>query len=423
LGAGARPSRRNGRAAALLLTLGALAALSAPPAQATTVAPVWQCRASALWASLTGNNRVEPILANGSPNTANGASADRPQCASDEAGLGNLATPLGLPPDLITAKTASAITAIAPDLGNPIEQSVTSSGKIEDLTLQLPPGGSGLVLGVQLATADATASCAGGTPKLSGTSEVAGLSVNGQGGSLDQVLQQLSDALQPLGMLITIKVNEQIKDAGSLTQRALHISIINQQGQAPVLDVVLGEAKVAANGEVCNSQKQPCPAGYGLDSTLKCVPVVGSQTLSQVVEAVKSHSNPLNGQNGSTCAHRTMYFDRNRRQTFSTRFGTRVVTRGRLVNCKGKSIIGAKIDVVHIVDGKRHLLKTGMKSRGGGRLTLILPLNLTTRSVEFDYRAHLTSRRVTSRRTLRLTVLDRYGRSVTLSERRSLQRH
>lgn len=422
MGKGAHRSRSLSAAACLVFAVVALAALGAAPAGATTVAPVWQCRASALWASVAGNNRVEPVLANGNPNTANGASPDRPQCASDEAGLGNLATPLGLPSDLISAKTASAITAIAPDLGNPISQAVDSTGKVEDLTLQLPPGGSGLVLNVQAATAEATASCAGGVPKMTGTSTVAGLSVNGQGGTLDQVVQQLSQGLQPLGELISIKADEQIKDANSLTQRALHISIINQANQAPVLDLVLGEAKVGANGDVCNPQKQPCPAGFGLDSSLKCVPVVGGPTLTQVVEAVKAHGSPLNGRNGSTCAHLTMWFVRNHRTAFTSRFGKRVVLRGRLVNCKGKPIIGAKIDVVHIVNGKRHLLKTGMKSRGGGKLTLIEPLNLTTRRLEFDYRAHLTSSRVTSRRTLRLRVVDRFGHSVTLAERRRLQR-
>jgi hypothetical protein len=407
-------SSRRGRALrGLLLTLclGLPAVLGTVPAQATTVPPVWQCRGSALWASLAGNNRVEPIVANGNPNTAANASPDRPQCAAAEDGLENMASPLGLPPDLLTAKTASATTAITPDLGNPIEQKLLSTGKIEDLTLQLPPGGSGLVLGVTLAKAQATASCSGGTPKLDGSSQVTGLSVNGQGGSLDQVLQQLSDGLQPLGMLISIKVNEQVKDAASLTQRALHISIVNQADMSPVLELVVGEAKVAANGEVCNPQKQPCPAGFGLDSTLTCVPVAGSiQTLTQVVEATKLKSS-VNGRNGG-CGHITMYFDRNRKRTFASRYGTRVVTRGRLVNCKGKPIVGAKIDVVHIIHGHRRLIKTGLKSRADGRLTLILPLNLTTRSIEYDYRGHLSSRRVSSRRTLHLTVRNRRGRIV-----------
>jgi hypothetical protein len=406
--AGTPTFRRAGTAAALVIVLAGLV-LGPATAQATTVPPVWQCRASALWASIAGNNRVEPILANGNPNTAGGASADRPQCASAEAGLGNLPTPLGLPPDLLSAQTASATTAITPDLGNAIDQKLVSSGKIEDLTLQLPPGGSGLVLKVGLAQAQATASCAGGMPKLDGSSLVTNLSVNGQGGSLDQVIQQLSDGLQPLGMLISIKANEQVRDAGSLTQRALHISIINQASQAPVLELVLGEAKVAANGDVCNPAKQPCPAGFGLDSSLKCVPVAGAiQTLEQVVEAARVQSS-LNGRNGSTCAHLTMWFVRGHGEAYASRFGTRVVTRGRLVNCKGKSIVGAKIDVVHVIRGHRHLIKTGLKSRPGGLLTLILPMNLTTRSIEYDYRAHLSSRRVTARRTLHLTVRNRQG--------------
>src|SRR5262249_43028463 len=83
-----------------------------------------------------------------------------------------------------------------------------------------------------------------------------------------------------------------------------------------------------------------------------------------------------------------MWFAKNKTHSFTTKSGERVVTRGVLRDDQGKGIQGARIDVIHILrDGSRRILKTGLKSREGGRLTLILPLNLDTRQIEFDYRA------------------------------------
>jgi hypothetical protein len=93
---------------------------------------------------------------------------------------------------------------------------------------------------------------------------------------------------------------------------------------------------------------------------------------------------------------------------YRSRFGTRVVTRGLLRTPEGRAIQGARIDVYHIRNGQRRLLKTGLKSRSGGKLTLILPLNVDTRTIEFAYRA-LRPGPITSRQRLRLTVI-RHGR-------------
>jgi hypothetical protein len=92
----------------------------------------------------------------------------------------------------------------------------------------------------------------------------------------------------------------------------------------------------------------------------------------------------------------------------TSRYGNRVVTRGVLRTRKGRGIQGARIDVYHIRNGKRRLLKTGLKSRAGGKLTLILPLNVDTRTIEYDYRA-LRPGPVTSQQKLTLKVL-RNGR-------------
>ncbi|HUR84980.1 MAG TPA: hypothetical protein VMY78_06510 [Solirubrobacteraceae bacterium] len=99
---------------------------------------------------------------------------------------------------------------------------------------------------------------------------------------------------------------------------------------------------------------------------------------------------------------------RNRGRRYTSRYGTRVVTRGVLRARGGRGIQGARIDVYHLRNGKRRLLKTGLKSRAGGKLTLILPLNVDTRTIEFAYRA-LRPGPITSRQRLSLRVI-RKGR-------------
>jgi len=105
-----------------------------------------------------------------------------------------------------------------------------------------------------------------------------------------------------------------------------------------------------------------------------------------------------------------MWFVRTHTHSDTSKFGTRVVTRGVLRGLDGKGIQGARVDVFHILhDGSRRLLKTGLKSRERGALTLILPINLDTRHIEYDYRA-LRPGPITSKVTLDLTV-KRHGRT------------
>jgi len=105
--------------------------------------------------------------------------------------------------------------------------------------------------------------------------------------------------------------------------------------------------------------------------------------------------------------HLKMWFVKTHLHRFTSHFGTRTVARGLLTDSAGKGIEGARIDVFHILrNGKRRLLKTGLKSRAGGALTLILPMNLDTRKIEFDFRA-LRPGPTTSLQTLNLHVLRR----------------
>jgi hypothetical protein len=106
-----------------------------------------------------------------------------------------------------------------------------------------------------------------------------------------------------------------------------------------------------------------------------------------------------------------MYFAKGRKKSFTSRYGNRVVTRGILRDSAGKAVRGARIDVYHRLrsSGHRRLLKTGLKTRADGRLTLILPLNIDTRSIEYDFRA-LRPGKITSQQILKLRVM-RHGRT------------
>jgi hypothetical protein len=114
-----------------------------------------------------------------------------------------------------------------------------------------------------------------------------------------------------------------------------------------------------------------------------------------------------------------MWFVKARRhgQRLTSRVGRRVVTRGVLRDRRGRGIQGARVDVYHIRNGTRRLAKTGLKTRGKGALTLILPSNVDTRTIEFAYRA-VRPGPVTSRQRLRLRVVDRNGRTFVRRSRR-----
>jgi hypothetical protein len=95
---------------------------------------------------------------------------------------------------------------------------------------------------------------------------------------------------------------------------------------------------------------------------------------------------------------------RARRHRATSRYGNRVVLRGRLISCAGSPIVGARLDVVHFL-GKRRLVKNGARTRGRGKVTLILPNNVTSRTIRIVYRGNLASRRTTSAVVLHLRVL------------------
>jgi hypothetical protein len=279
------------------------ALLMAPTAGAFTVEPVWKCRASAVYASISGNNRVEPIVANGNINTARGADPDREQCAPSEAGLGNTATQIGIPQDFIGARTASAVTTLVPELGLAIDQKAGAAALVEDLTVQLQQGGP-ITLGVGLAKSSATGSCSKGKPVITGSSEVLNITLGGERIELDRLVEAIAKALDPLKPIIEVIPNERIVGAdGSLTIRALHVKVLQSRGNPPLLDLVVAESKVGVNGPVCDPDKQlpgggkVCPTGSTLDSKrgVCIIPATSGSSYGEIIVG-----RPFEGPSGGT---------------------------------------------------------------------------------------------------------------------------
>src|SRR6185312_12612785 len=327
---------------------------SASLASAAQAQPSWQCSASAASSSLAGNPGANPVVAAANP------------CVSNATGLDNLPSPLGLPADAISARTSSAITIANPENEIAARQAVGAIGRVENLAVQLPPGSGATTLGVRAATAQVSATCVAGTPVLDGSSDTTGLTIGGQEVPIEQAAQQLAQQLAPLGDVVDLKFDEQVRTGSSLAINAMHLKVLSAAG-TPVVEVIAGVANVAFNGKVCDPTGQT-PTGPGANGA------------NASANSAGSHSLLANGVRGSTCGKLTMYFTANHKRSLTSRLGRRQVVRGRIVNCAGHSIVRARIDVIHVLkNGKRKLVKTGLRSRDGGKLTLILPLHLKTR--------------------------------------------
>ncbi|HEX6698652.1 MAG TPA: hypothetical protein VF080_17715 [Solirubrobacteraceae bacterium] len=369
---------------------------SASLASAAQAQPSWQCSASAASSSLAGNPGANPVVAAANP------------CVSNTTGLDNLPAPLGIPADAITARTSSATTIANPENEIAARQAVGAIGRVENLAVQLPPGSGTATLGVRAATAQVSATCVAGTPVLDGSSDTTGVTIGGQEVPIEQAAHQLAQQLAPLGDVVDLKFDEQVRTGNSLAINAMHLKVLSAAG-TPVVEVIAGVANVAFNGKVCDPSGQT-PTGPGSNGANSGN---GGNGGNASANSAGSHSLLANGVRGSTCGKLTMYFTANHKRSLTSRLGRRQVVRGRIVNCAGHSIVRARIDVIHVLkNGKRKLVKTGLRSRDGGKLTLILPLNLKSRDLRFEYRGNLLSTKVTSRSTLHIKVRNRKGKLI-----------
>ncbi len=301
--------------AAVLAALTA-AAVIATAGAAPAAAAAWTCDASAVRGTLATAPAFEPVTANRgaascAPATAGGASA----LAALPVGLsgGGLAASTSLAPGQGDAgqQVATATASLgdlrilplpgqipAPPIPTPFLAVQIPGGPSVDLTpailaLLTPPAE---LLSLQSATSRVTGRCSGGVPTTTGTSTAGGLRVLGRdipSGPVDQLLEvaaartispsalDLSKVTLPGGAALpaaliaplqtalaalppielpaqvgqlSVRPGEEIRSGGRLTRRALHVTL--GLGGVTILDAVLGEASVGANGVTCGGAAQ-----------------------------------------------------------------------------------------------------------------------------------------------------------------------
>jgi hypothetical protein len=359
----------------------------------------------------------------------------------------------------LDASAAQAQTGLTSAGGALFQQAPGAVGQLGNVDLNL--GGGALRITAKAARAYVTGRCVGGAngtaalepgnPMLEPTgkyvntgpmdgSNVAGqvldLRINGMAipadGQPDAALDQLFTGLSPLAPIIHVVLNKEYRTTASdgekmLTREAVRIELLTAPGSTPLITIVIGSATVGVMGDPCKTSllstgggglpparlaggNEPGSNGGGLFGG-------NSSSNSGAGKTVYITKGAPNGNNASECARIRVYFDleRNGKPTASgpsaltSRTGIRHVIRGVVRNCKGQPITRAKLELVNIIHGKRHLVKTGLRTRAGGKFTMITPNNYTSRTLEFQYRAFVQDTRIAARKHLRITVRNFRG--------------
>lgn len=257
-----------------------------PAAQGDTADPVWKCRASLAYLQAPGQDpRLEPLVANGGTSTAE---FQRPQCVDDSAGfpeivLGGAAGD----PGKIVIQGPFARTTIDADIAAARDQRASAAAGAASVRISDADGA--FVLEADVTEASAAGSCVNGVPTFDGDSRVVNLTLNGTPIPLEDALVPIANGINgsPLVQLLRIDINSETTagDASSqdqeLVRRALHVQLINMDGQPPALEAVVGEARVGRSGAVCSPPPPPpaCPAGFAevgrqADGSVVCQQVV-----------------------------------------------------------------------------------------------------------------------------------------------------
>jgi Ca2+-binding RTX toxin-like protein len=247
----------------------ALGGLGLTAGSANAATATWSCGADAVRATIAGQSPVNPVTASRTP------------CQDQVTGLPNLTNSLGLAP-AINAKSAYAVLSAQPAGARPIEQTINSAAGVENLSLV---AGGTVAIGADAVSSQATATCQNNQPVFSGSSKIVRLTLGGQVIPLDQPLEQITDALsQALGVIVSIKLDEQIKDANGIVVRGAHIKLLTPTPDStPLADVVIAESRASASsacdpnadgnnngsstGTGGSGSNQLCPSGSVLDST------------------------------------------------------------------------------------------------------------------------------------------------------------
>jgi hypothetical protein len=446
---------------ALIYTSGVAQAATPPPPPLTD--PGWACSSHAATVNVGGASglTLDPLHANIDPSPI---TKDKPKlyCKDDGTTLPTLASHEALGPDTLSldGNVAQAQTGLTNAGGEKFSQAPGAVGQLGNVDLNL--GGGALHITAKAARAYVTGRCVGGAngtavlspgnPRLEPTgkyvntgpqdgSDVAGqvldLRINGMAipaeGQPDAALDQLFTGLSPLAPIIRVMLNKDYRTTSGgeklLTREAVRIELLTAPGSTPLITIVIGSSTVGVTGDPCHSStvtsggggtppallaggNEPGSNGGGLFGGNSSTNNGGGGTKTVFVNV-----GAPNGANASECAHIRVFFDLERQgkpsssgpTALSSSTGIRHVIRGVVRNCKGQPITRAKIELVNIIHGKRHLVKTGLRTRAGGKFTMITPNNYTSRTLEFQYRAFVLDPKIAARKHLRIKVRNFRG--------------
>lgn len=244
------PPRRS----LLAAVLAAGAAFAVVPSAQAADAPSFQCRASALTASVSDQPYIEPLVANGIKGSVPGAAFDKPLCSNDEQGTADLTNSVGLQ-GLLGTSAAKVKTTLTPDTGPSHLQTATATTLITDADVRLGATPSQL-LQVEAVKATATAKCVNGKAVFDGTSEVTNVRLLGQPISLDGLLGGIQQLLDQTGLSALVKItalNKVEKTANSVVITPLRVQVLSGTGSpGGVVDLTVGQTKVAQRGDACD---------------------------------------------------------------------------------------------------------------------------------------------------------------------------
>lgn len=434
------------------------------PAPPVPPAPAWTCEAHAAIVNIGGASglTLDPLHANSTnpPNTdgrCHDAGATVPDVAANDI--------LGQDTVTVTSGNAQAQTGItngggptgAPPPAPTNQQAPAAAAQIDNTELKLggPTAPGTLDVTAKAVRSYVTGTCKAATqsPLLSGgnpviypsgrypdgslvAGQVVDLRINGTpipaDGEPDQTLTMIVNGINnsPLSQLVKIVLNHETTGVDPTTgetflrREAVRIELLNP-GSGPTITVILGSATVnykdTADGKLCagatTSVAPPLLIGGSNQPGSNGGGQFGGSSSSTSTNVTKVFNNAANGNNASECAHIRAYFDLERAGkpsksgpvALSSRTGIRHVIRGVVRNCKGQAITKAKIELVNIIHGKRHLVKTGLRTRAGGHFTMITPNNYTSRTLEFQYRAFLNDPKIAARAHLRIKVRNFRG--------------
>ena len=272
----------SARRLAVLLTVGIVVLMAgAGTASAASVTP-FGCRASTLRVALLNTEITEPTIAN--PNTT--------PCKTDTAGASTVsvtvtgsAPVVAGPVGAFTYSTFSTTGATAPG--------AAAVAAVQGVTLPNPSGGE-IVIAGPIQTS-ASYACVNNQLQAQGTSTLNIIYING----VATPVPTGSQTTIQLGGGSYIAINEQIKTATSLTERALDVHL------AGLADVVVAESTVtqSTSNPCANTSGPPpvlgiCPPGSTLDIAAQvCVIIVTNPNGTTTIIFV---SKPFQGPSGGT---------------------------------------------------------------------------------------------------------------------------